>query len=176
MIDAIEKSRLAQLERCIPDIWSHKSYLYIGAGSYRHHFFERMQEKNLNVDVVEIDKGNCLWLIREQPWICNVYHYDIVDFLERISDEKGKISTAWDVIIWSHGIEMLPKDKSGLLFMMLDVCADRLIVHMTPYGRCGGTGNVSVWYPEDFSARDYTTDTLGKRDQRNSNLLAWRVV
>ena len=172
MIDAIEKARLAQLERCIPDIWRHKSYLYIGAGSYRHHFFERMQEKNLNVDVVEIDKGNCLWLIREHPWIRNVFNYDIVDYFRSIADKN----VMWDVILWSHGIEVLPMSYAGAQFMMLDVCATKLIVHMTPYGSCGGTGNVSAWYPEDFSARDYKCDTLGKRDQRNSNLLAWRRV
>lgn len=174
MIDAIEKARLAQLERCIPDIWGYQSYLYIGAGPYRHHFFERMQEKGLNVDVVEISPENCQWMISEHPWIPNVYCHDILGFVESIADKKGKIETTWDVILWSHGIEMVSKVHRGFLMLNFDVLCNKIIVNMTPFGSCGGAGNIEVWYPEEFEKFGYKTDTIGKRDQRNSNLLAWK--
>lgn len=171
MIDAIEKARLAQLERCIPDIWNYASYLYIGAGPYRHHFFECMQEKKLNVHVVEIEQDNCKWILSEHPWIKNIYCYNIVNWIEH------KMATlTWDVILWSHGIEMVSKKHASALMTGFDNLCDKLIVHMTPFGSCGGTGNIEAWYPEEFQRYGYKTDTIGKLDVRNSNLLAWKRI
>ena len=186
-MDSIEKARLEQLERCVPDIWGHNSYLYIGAYQGRFHFYERMVEKCIRVDVVEIDRKACDWL-EALPGLNLVYCADIKTFLY-INMGRSR----WDVVIWLHGIETLPKNagfyskNGGLKIGMADKephtilhripeLAGEVMVHAVPYGAAGGTGNVAVWYPEDFEKLGYKTDTLGNRDERNSNLLAWKYI
>jgi hypothetical protein len=130
-----------------------------------------MQEKGLNVDVVEIDAENCQWIISEHPWIKNVYCYGIVNWIG-----LGVVKSTWEVVLWSHGIEMVQKKYASALMTGFNNLCDSVIVHMTPYGSCGGTGNIEAWYPEEFQKYGYQTDTIGKLDVRNSNLLAWKRI
>lgn len=170
----IEKARREQLERCIPNIWEQKEILYVGAGPYRHHFFDAMQKHQCDVDVVEIDEKNCEWLKKEHRWLGTIIHDDIVHFLCGYTN----LNLDFKTFLWSHGIEMIEKIKGEILLgsTILENTASKYIIHMTPYGDAGGTGNVSVWYPKDFEDYGYKTDTLGKKDERNSNLLAWKVL
>lgn len=174
-MDIIERQRLKQMEDNIPDIWEYKNYLYIGAGPYRHHFFDRMKEKNVRVIVVEIDKENFDWLA-EVDWLHMVYHTDIRDFLKFLHMTQGKPrypEDVFDCVIWSHGIETISKEDGVAALLRLEMFP--LVVHMTPYGDCGGNGNVSVWLPEDFKNYGYRVDVDKNRPGiRNSNLLAWK--
>jgi hypothetical protein len=183
-VDHIEKTRQNQLERCVQDIWDFSSYLYIGAGEYRHHFFEVMEKKQLKVDVVEIDMNNYDWLDDNHQWLHEIYHSDIKDFIttslgiakpgeSRLRDEEFRL---YDVILWSHGVETISKKEGELTLKRLEKISSKLIIHMTPFGSAGGTGNVSSWYPGDFEKLGYETDTLGQENERNSNLLAWKYV
>jgi hypothetical protein len=172
-MDAIEKARLEQLERCVPDVWNYDPVLYIGAGSYRHHFFDAMKN-NLpagKVDIVEIDQQNFLWCA-EHNWLGAVLQADIRDFLKTDFEDKW-----WNLIIWSHGVETLPKSAGPDIIKKLETIVKKgVIVHMTPFGAAGGTGNVSVWRRGDFETLGYKTDTLGAMDERNSNLLAYKYI
>ena len=166
-MDAIEKARLAQLERCVPDIWDYKNVFYIGAGSYRHHFFDTMKEHKLVVDVVEVDKESCYWLRENQSWLNRVMCDDVRDV---------QIKKRYDVTLWSHGVETIPKKTGKFIIGKCEQWTKSIVVFMVPYGDAGGTGNISVWYPEDFQELGYKTDTIGNKDERNSNLLAYKYI
>ena len=169
-MDAIEMARLEQLERCVPDIWEYEKYLYIGAGEYRHHFFETMQQRALMVDVVESDAKNFGWLL-SHDWLNGVVWRDVVEHFEDI-----KMEPQWDVVLWSHGPSCVEKEKAIKTIKYTGGSAKSIVVLMTPHGNAGGTGNISTWYPEDFEKLGYKTDCLGGRDERNSNLLAWKYI
>ena len=168
-MDEIELQRIKQLETAIPGIWNHKTYFYIGAGEYRHHYFDIMEERNLVVDVVEIDRKNCDWLIDKHKWIRSINMYDIAEFFKDYPEKR------WDCLIWSHGLSTVIK-PIGLC--MLGYHMKRHFnteVHMVPNATSIGNGNVSAWCEADFKGFDYQTSTDGKpAGSRNSNLLAWR--
>jgi len=173
-MDKIEQARLEQLEKHIPDIWDYKKVLYIGAGPYRSHFFDVMKVNNCLVDVVEIDEDNCLWLLQTQQWLQSVLNLDIVDFLTTEPDLE-----AYDMILWSHGIECLSKEEGGGIirhYLEQFVKPGGIIAHLVPHGEAGGTGNICAWFPDEFKKLGYNTDCLGSRGERNSNLLAWKHI
>ena len=178
-MDAIEMARLEQMENNIPDIYDpFGNMLYVGAGSYRHYFFEALKEAMIKVDVVEIEPKDCEWLRGNHPWLKSVICQDIRDFIYNTVDDDLGSFPGWDSILWSHGVEMLPKGEGlGIIKIMENfIKPGGIFVHMTPHGNAGGTGNISTWYPEDFEKLGYKTDCLGGRDERNSNLLAWKYI
>ena len=185
-MDDIEQARLKQLERGIPDIWNDigtneatrrvrndptPSILYIGAYQKRFHFYNRIRKASFQMDLIEIDRRACDWL--ETVWLVkNVYCCDIRTYIELIDldAEMHKYHT----IIWSHGVETLPKLDGEKILTNLEYLAGKLIVNMVPFGAAGGSGNVSIWYPKNFEDMGYKTDTLGNEGELNSNLLAWK--
>jgi len=171
-MDEIETARLKQLERCVPDIWEYNDVLYIGAGEYRHHFFIPLKVMHCIVTVAEIIPENCDWIRENHKWIDGVWNGDIRDF---ITEEPPKFY--YNSIIWSHGVETLPKSAGPEIIKKLEgLVKNGVIVHMTPFGAAGGTGNVSVWHRGDFEKLGYQTDCLGNKDERNNNLLAWKYI
>lgn len=176
-MDKIEADRLSQLYSVIPNVWSYKTILYIGAGSYRHHFFDAMKANKCIVDVVEVEEDNCIWLSQHYKWLNGVVVIDVVDFLTL--DPPSIETEKYDMILWSHGVEVLTKEEGfDILKNHIErwVRPEGLIVHMTPNGEAGGNGNVCAWYEDEFKRLDYNTNSLGKRNERNSNLLAWKYI
>jgi len=185
-MDDIEQARLKQLERCVPNIWDFGSYLYIGAGEYRHHFLECMKEKMLRVDIIEIDEDNCNWLMKNHFWANRIINDNIINFIKSSGPTLGEIGENrlreedWyfcEAILWSHGVSCVEKIKGKeILLNMEQYILSSLLVNLIPFGDAGGGGNVSVWYPKDFEDMGYKTDTLGNEGEVNSNLLAWKYL
>lgn len=73
----LKLKRRKQLETNIPDIWSYKSVLYIGARTDRIDFGKNFQKKNYEIDILEIHKPNVNYL-KSISWINKVIHEDVI--------------------------------------------------------------------------------------------------
>lgn len=177
MTDGREETRLAQMESCIPDIFEARTMLYVGAYEKRFHFSEKLKASNIAVDILEIGPENCTYLSSLQ-WINKIINGDIRD----IDNLKNKLSIPYDVLLWSHGPNMIYPEDLRILLPKLDNIA-KTIVLLSTWGRgynfLGNTpelkdymttkvGNVE----DDF--KGYTIDTIGRIDELGNNILAWR--
>lgn len=88
----------------------------------------------------------------------------------------------FEVSIWFHGPEHCIHNEAWRAIAELEHLTKQLVILGCPWGAYQQgpvDGNVwethlSTFYPEDFQAIGYQTDTLGKKDQRGSNILAWK--
>ena len=176
-MDKIEQARLEQLEKHIPNVWEYKRVLYIGAYSERTHFFDALKANKCIVDVVEIEQENWAWLNKNHAeWLDLIMCIDIVDLL---CVPLNPHDHPYDMILWSHGVEVLTKEEGlDILRNHIEKCVvpGGIIIHMTPNGEAGGTGNTCSWFPDEFKKLGYNTDCLGGRGERNSNLLSWKHI
>jgi len=177
----IEADRQVQLEACIPDIWNHDSYLYVGANEKRFHFKEKLRQLalcgDLMVDVVEANPDNISFL-NKQTWIREVCNDDIRSFA---FNGGYPWMDGYDVIIWSHGPTCLDtKDLAEQTIQFLKKVS-KLIVIMCPWGLYPESQdkksyydiNKFALYPYFFEQLGFETNTLGSPDVAGSNLLAW---
>lgn len=176
-MDKIEQARLEQLERCIPNVWEHKRVLYIGAYSERTHFFDALKANKCIVDVVEIEQENWAWLNKNHAeWLDLIMRIDIVDLLCVPLNPHDR---PYDMILWSHGVEVLTKEEGlDILRNHIEkwVAPGGIIINMTPNRFAGGTGNTCAWEEKEFQELGYQTNALGKLDERNSNILAYKHI
>lgn len=174
-LDAREQLRLEQIDKCLPDLFDCKTLLYIGAYEKRFHFSSRLKEKGIKVDVLEADPINCEWL-RTQEWLNQVIEGDVRDIL------TFALPLPYDVLLWSHGPNMIYNDDLQKLLPKLDQVANTIVL-LTNWGReyqyRGNTPDLSEFMTTkeaneigDFPG--YFVDTIGRRNYLGNNLLAWR--
>jgi hypothetical protein len=100
---------------------------------------------------------------------------------------RGNIRTddlpeKYDVVMFWHGPEHLTREDLPFALSKAEMMATRLVVLASPWGRyaqgdCGGNPferHVSHLYEIDLEAFGYRTSTLGRKDKKGSNLLAWK--
>ena len=174
-MDKFETGRLQQLETYIPDIWNNKNCLYVGASPTRFHFCDKLKEKRIVTDIVEIDKDNCIYL-QSLGWLHNIVCLDIRDFL-LLEHHR------YDLILWSHGPQLLPKEDFVTTINRLIKLMNNITVLMSPWGKYTYNEfelknqkfpNIATFYEEDYKALGFETNCLGNKNVNNSNLLAWR--
>jgi hypothetical protein len=171
-----EQDRLEQLERCIPDIWDHKTYLYVGANEERFHFKEQLKAvwiKGSVIDVVEVSPERAEFL-KWTPFVRHSLVYDIADFAE-------ECPIHYDVIIWSHGPTCLagPNEAIEVITNLERNC--ELLVLMCPWGKYPENDpskhlydiNKFSMYPEAFENFGFNVSVIGEPDTAGSNILAW---
>lgn len=172
-----ELKRTRQLEAAIPDIWQYRKYLYVGANENRFHYAEPLREMVLRgqglCDVVEIDPQRRLWVLENHRFVRDVFLADVCFWSFGGSEH-------YDVILWSHGPSCIPS-KAGLERCLKDLkkmC--KLLVLMCPWGIYHKTvsdldydSNHQALYPEFFTRRGFSVNTIGEKDVNGSNLLAW---
>jgi len=169
-----ELKRIAQMERCIPNIWDHKKVLYVGAYPKRFFFRQAMLDHGCTIDVIEIDEERCEGL-RETFKNLKVIHLDV----QEVDSLPGK----YDMVIWAHGPSTLSQDRITDTIENVEK-KGKLIILSCPWGRYQhaisrvrdiDTNKVSL-YPSDFESLGYKTDVIGKKDVSGSNLLAWKFM
>lgn len=168
---ANEMNRLKHLLSCVPDVFNYKTVLYVGGGN-RLQMFDQFVKNGCIIDVVEVWQPNVLKLAKVEG-IRTVHHSDI---------EVFNPTDKYDVVFFWHGLEHIRKEKVTQLFKKFDSYVNYLIVLGMPYGNYPqGTlydnpfeNHVSSWYPEDFKYRKWNCDTIGKRDTKRANLVAWK--
>lgn len=176
-MDSRELDRLQQISRCLPDAWSNRRVLYVGAYSERFHFNEVLQLNGCIVDVLEIGEENCEYL-RRLSWLNRVIRGDVTDPELELED--------YDIVLWSHGPNMVERDKFEQALQLLEKHGD-LVVILIPFGH-GYTypgdhdgrpfymNTHSSYIPADFLKLGYSVNTIGEEDLRGNNLLAWKRV
>ena len=168
----IEKQRQDQLEKNIPEIWTYKSVLYIGACAKRFHFNNALKNNGMLVDLLEIDPERAEEVGNLHRWLNHVYCKDVRRVDEIITDP-------YDVVFWSHGPEMVPKHDIPLTLNKLWDLTGKVMVLMCPWGKYSYSAkykskykNITSLYEEDFEG--FNISTLGDVDTNGNNLLAWR--
>lgn len=177
----IEAERLEQLERNIPDIWDHHTYLYVGANENRFHFRDQLEAASrglAEIDILEIDHDRCV-AVGRLDFIRNPIWDDVVKWAK---EPKHPELAHYDVIIWSHGptcVETLA-DAADTIRRLEEMCG--LLVIMCPWGKypevdyCKVCYDVNKFamYPEYFVALEYEVSVIGEPNTAGSNILAWR--
>ena len=172
-VGVTEKRRLAQLESCVPKLWSHKKVLYVGANVNRFFFRTALIKHAMNVTVLEVSNRRCAQLRKLFPNL-RVLYGNVVDV--------QKFHESWDSVWWFHGPTMLSRVFMELTIRKLEGVAD-LVILACPWGRyvngpSAGSLDTSKFaaYEKDFRILGYKTDAIGKKDVEGSNLLAWKFV
>ena len=160
----VEEDRLKQMQDNTKLDWKGKKVLYIGANSFRFHYKDFLKENDCIVDVIEIVPEACSWLKR-LGWINRVYCDDI----KNVKNYNGP----YDIILWSHGPETVEEEYIPGILDHLESLGD--VVLMVPWGNCKFPDNITPFVEEFFIERGYKTNTLGKKDDNGSNLLAWKI-
>jgi hypothetical protein len=148
--------------------------LYIGA-SRRAHCLQALYDAGHEITLLEVWPDNVLRYQRDER----------VEFL-KCADvryiDKLMPKCNYDVIFWWHGPEHVGCDELAPTLDKLEAMASTVIL-ACPWGKyiqnkTGGNPyeeHLCHLYPETFEARGYETATLGRKDVKGSNLLAWRV-
>lgn len=171
----IEEDRKTQLIKCIPSVFTFKKVLYIGANEKRFHFQADLKDNNCVADVLEIDRERCNGL-KKFAWLNQVICGSVTNA------EKLFFPNQYDLILWSHGPEILDKELIVPTIQKLEIIAPKLLVMMAPWGKYTHTNvaridfNASALYEEDFEKLGYATSTIGEKDKNGSNLLAWKLL
>jgi len=179
-INKAETERAIDLEKNIPEIWNYKTFLYIGASKERFHYQSYLMKNKCCTDVLEIDKKRCKGL-KTLKWLNKIICLDVRDVSISMLPEK------YDVVLWSHGPEILNKKDIKSTIDKLIAITKNLIVIMTPWGEYrykeGSLKkkkaidiNVTPLYENDFSQWGFDVSTIGEKDLAGSNLLAWKYI
>jgi len=180
MISQVEADRLRQLEKNIPRVWNNRRVLYIGANRNRFHYNENLKKNECTTDVLEIDEGRCKELKTSFRWLNNVICGNVIDVDELLPNAK------YDMVLWSHGPEILEKTFFAPTIKKLEKITNNLLVIMCPWGKYlyykpiselnPIDTNITALYEQDFRKLGFSTSVLGKKDVNGSNLLAWKCI
>lgn len=169
----------AQLRRCVPQIFSPGTCLYVGAS--RDKFANSARElikAGRVVTILEIWEPNCEYY-RQQPTVARVVQGDV--------REVAKLGLPhYDMVMWFHGPEHIPATDLPDTLTALEAQAD-LVVLACPYGLTVQRDEEmrgNPWQkhlcgllPQDFQRLGYQTDTFGNEADWNAcNLLAWKYT
>ncbi len=171
--ELFRRQRPAQLRHNVPDIFGHKTVLYIGAQTARMDFGDDFRDAGYQIDVLEIYPPNVQYL-QKLGWINTVIEGDVRQASELLTK-------TYDVVFWWHGPEHIEKESLEATIAGLKGIATKLVVLGCPWGRHvkkhanenPHEAHISALYPEDFRKMEFEVSTLGEQDFPGSNVLAW---
>lgn len=168
--------------RMIPDIFDYETMLYIGANPRRIELADMFYLKGYEIDVLEIWEPNQKALLEwNKKWkIFRTIFLGDVRLIERIAWPDNK----WDIILFWHGPEHLPKMDVAPMLEKLEQFANHLVILGCPRGEYEQDpvdGNPHerhecFLYEEDFHALGYCTATVRPKKPRGSNITAWKRI
>lgn len=164
--------RLEQLKKCIPDIFSYKTLLYIGANKGRLEMVLEFIKAGYTIHFLEIWPPNAARLKRN---FVNVIEGDVRMI------EKYELEKKYDVIMWWHGPEHVKEEEISPTLDKLIKRTKKITVIACPYGKFeqgSVKGNpyerhLSTLYVMSFRILGWKTNAIGEPDELGSNLLAW---
>jgi len=164
------QNRLDHLLAHVPGIFKYKTLLYIGANN-RLQLFDEFVVRGYEIDVVEAYPPNVIKLA-DVEGIRTIYNTDIVRFNN---------SERYDVVLFWHGIEHLNYYQVPKLLKKLKKICNKFIVFGMPFGEYpqgaeyGNPYEVhkTKWYPNDILALGMNVSTIGRKDTKRANMIAW---
>jgi len=176
------KSSEEYLIEFIPDLFSHKTVLYIGACETRHLHLEKFFSSGYSIDVLEAWYDNCQWLQKfnkEKNWIRKIIWNDV-----RELETKEVLDRNYSVIFWYHGPEHVYKEQLKNVLKRLEYYSTKLVVLGCPYGEFpqgAERGNpyeehLASLLPEDFDNLEYNVVTIGYKDDPWGYIIAWKKL
>ena len=118
--------RIKQLKDSIPDIWSYRTVLYVGARTGRIDFGRQFRRNGYEIDILDIFEPNVAFL-RTIPWTNEVIHGDV-------REVDDIIDTTYDVVFWWHGPEHIERYELESTLLKLENVASNLVVCACPWG------------------------------------------
>jgi len=126
------KSSEEYLIEFIPDLFSYKTVLYIGACETRHLHLEKFFLSGYSIDVLEAWYDNCQWLQKfnkEKNWIRKIIWNDVREL------ETGDVlDRNYDIVFFWHGLEHIFLEQQENTIKWLKYYTDKLLVLGCPYG------------------------------------------
>lgn len=173
-------SRIKQLKTCIPDIFSYKTLLYIGANPRRMELIGNFLSHNYEIDAMEIWKPNFDALVK----LNRVRKYFKTIFLGNAEKASQIIDWKYDIVMFWHGPEHLQEAKIRTTLIGFTNLARKYVIVACPFGRYiqgPERGNphethLTHLYPGFFTPWGWETSTIGEKNTKGSNLIAWREI
>ena len=169
-----------QMSKNLPKLFEkdlYRSVLYVGANKRRQHFLEWFENAGYSTIVVlEAFEENYNFLkFGGMSPPCQMVHGDV-----RNVDGIFAAGT-FDIAFFWHGIEHLQEEEIAPVLAKLEAVS-RIVVLGCPHGKYKQGpeyGNpfeehLSAVYPRFLEELGYSTDVMGKADERDSNVLAWK--
>ena len=170
-----ETDRTASLERMIPDLYDHKTVLYIGARSDRSDYLQEFLDAGCRVTVIEVFKKNVKELEKIEHPNLTVAQMDVEFF--PVVDKP-----IYDIVFWWHGPEHA--EDPAFTIAKLEYAAGVAVVMGCPWGHVKQRvilGNPweehkSLLGHQFFEDQGYETECLGNKDEKGSNITAVKYV
>jgi len=160
----------------IPDIFDHKTALYVGASGRRQAFAHELKEHGYSIDCLEIWPKNFVYL--------NKYFSKLFDgiVLGDVKNCDTLIHGTYDIAVWWQGPEHIAKeDLAETLDKLLNLVSKFVVIScpwgIWPQGAFGGNPyeeHKASLYPEDFKKLGWEVRPVGEEDGRHSCIIAWK--
>lgn len=175
----------------IPGVFDYETMLYVGANTKRIELIDLFYAHEYAIDVIEAWEPNFKALVGwNKKWkiFRNIYLGDVrmLDeiIVRLVPSVAGIVEELWDVIVFWHGPEHLPRLDVAPALAKLEEYADHLVIVGCPRGEyeqpaVGGNPfeeHESYLYEKDFQDLGYLTDTLKPEKPHGSNIMAWKKV
>jgi hypothetical protein len=154
-----------------------KCALYIGASIYRAYYSNDLVEWGYTVDCLEIWKKNIKRISSKYPYFNHVYHGNVIDVVSLL---KGN---HYDVAMWWHGPEHIPKGKIQKTLADLEKVADFIVLGCPQGGDPQGPEynnpyESHLWgpVPKDFKSLGYQVDIVKRNNIDGNHLTAWKKI
>lgn len=188
-------ARKRQIKKIL-NVFNYETMLYIGANPRRIELVDLFFAHGYAIDVLEAWEPNYKSLVEwNKKWkiFKNIYLQDVrlidqmIEEISRIIKRRphlGSFRDNWDIILFWHGPEHLPKLDVAPTLKALEKYANHLVILGFPRGEYKQDpveGNPferheSYLYEKDVQDLGYLTDTLRPHKTRGSNITAWKVI
>ena len=100
-----------------------------------------------------------------------------------INNVKG-LKKKYSLIFWAYGPSVIPIEQVWDAIYQLELMANTMVI-MVPWGKYNYPEgievnpldkNITEFRPIDFLKRGYAVHCMGPKDERGSNLLAWKTL
>jgi hypothetical protein len=169
-----KEQRQESLMKLAPDVFNHKTVLYIGASERRSDYLSEFKNKGYEISVLEAFKSNVDYL-KKIPWIKEVIHGDV---------RKFKSEKKYDVVFWWHGPEHIEERDLVSVLERLEALCKKIIVLGCPFGKYEQEEIGGNPYEKHLSHLDgilfeelgYGVGYIGRKDQEGSNITAVKYI
>lgn len=167
-------AREQQLLQAVPDVLNFNTLLYVGASRRRQETLHLFVGKRYKVAVVEVWPRNAMYIARHIGGVGEVICADV----RNLTPLRLQL---FDVVMWWHGPEHVPVQDLAPTLLNLQALARHVVVLASPWGRYEQGAEYGNPYERHhcplyqplFGELGYNTSTLGRKDTKGSNLLAW---